>query len=90
MHTNWAHQLRDQCAAARVPFFFKKWGTYKPRTKCLPSLPDDITVWPDGSTGDGNVNDLDGFGWPVQRVGKKRAGRLLDGIEHKEFPEALD
>lgn len=24
----------------------------------------------------------------VYRVGKKRAGRLLDGVEYSEFPEA--
>lgn len=26
MHPNWARSLRDQCATARVPFFFKQWG----------------------------------------------------------------
>lgn len=26
--------------------------------------------------------------WPANyRVGKRRAGRLLDGVEHNEFPE---
>jgi protein gp37 len=23
---DWARDLRDQCAAANVPFFFKQWG----------------------------------------------------------------
>ena len=26
MHPDWARSLRDQCAAAGVPFFFKQWG----------------------------------------------------------------
>lgn len=26
MHPDWAKSLRDQCVAARVPFFFKQWG----------------------------------------------------------------
>lgn len=30
MHPEWARGLRDQCAAAGVPFFFKQWGRYTP------------------------------------------------------------
>ena len=30
MHLDWARSLRDQCAAARVPFFFKQWGEWAP------------------------------------------------------------
>jgi protein gp37 len=26
MHPDWVRSVRDQCAAARVPFFFKGWG----------------------------------------------------------------
>ena len=26
MEESWALSLRDQCARARVPFFFKQWG----------------------------------------------------------------
>ena len=26
MHPNWARELRDQCVAAGVSFFFKQWG----------------------------------------------------------------
>jgi len=25
-HPDWVRSLRDQCAAAGVPFFFKQWG----------------------------------------------------------------
>ena len=30
MHPDWAQALRDQCAAADVPFFFKQWGEWGP------------------------------------------------------------
>src|SRR4051812_35579655 len=29
MHPIWAQYLRDQCAAAQVPFFFKQWGEWE-------------------------------------------------------------
>jgi hypothetical protein len=28
MHPDWARSLRDQCAAAGVPFLFKQWGEW--------------------------------------------------------------
>ena len=31
MHTSWVRYLRDECAAARVPFFFKQWGGATPK-----------------------------------------------------------
>jgi len=30
MSTEWAQALRDQCTAARVPYFFKQWGAWIP------------------------------------------------------------
>lgn len=30
MQPDWARSLRDQCSAAKVPFFFKQWGNYAP------------------------------------------------------------
>lgn len=30
MHPDWARSLRDQCAAAGVPFLFKQWGEWLP------------------------------------------------------------
>lgn len=30
MHPDWVRSLRDQCAAAGVPFFFKQWGEWNP------------------------------------------------------------
>jgi hypothetical protein len=39
MHPDWARSLRDQCAAAGVPFLFKQWGTrpdHPPPRQALP------------------------------------------------------
>lgn len=30
LHPDWARSLRDQCAAAGVPFLFKQWGEWAP------------------------------------------------------------
>ncbi|NJM54589.1 MAG: DUF5131 family protein [Verrucomicrobiae bacterium] len=32
MDPAWVRAIRDECAAAEVPFFFKQWGTYLPVT----------------------------------------------------------
>ena len=41
MHPEWAISIRDQCSAARVPFFFKQWGEWGPILSAGPheSLP---------------------------------------------------
>lgn len=70
MNPDWARSLRDQCVAAGVPFFFKQWGEWGPH-------PADITI-----RGRIRLDD----GQYVRRVGKKRAGRLLDGREWNEMP----
>lgn len=33
MDVDWARALRDQCKAARLPFFFKQWGSWAVRGK---------------------------------------------------------
>jgi protein gp37 len=32
MHPDWARRVRDDCARANVPFFFKQWGQWEPIT----------------------------------------------------------
>lgn len=98
MHPDWARSLRDQCKAAGVPFFFKQWGEWLPGhhyTDELREIDSSLThskfqcaEW-DGeafSIGytlaqDTEVEDA------LYRVGKHKAGRLLDGVEYNEFPE---
>jgi protein gp37 len=104
MHPDWASSLRDQCAVAGVPFLFKQWGEWIPRSACYHTFEDgrswaDIdpsaTRWPCIRLTEQGLNGRDlanavgaGDEAYMQRVGKKAAGRLLDGRTHDEFPES--
>jgi protein gp37 len=80
MHPDWARALRDQCASAQVPFFFKQWGEW---------LDVGMARFFDQrySGNDAIAFDPD---CTVLRVGKKAAGRLLDGVEHSALPPVFD
>jgi protein gp37 len=88
MHPDWARSLRDQCADAGVPFFFKQWGEWG---DVSPGDPHARLIHPDGSH---EMWSHDAAGKPdcvaISAVGKKAAGRLLDGCEHSEFPAARE
>lgn len=87
-HPDWARLLRDQCAASGVPFFWKQWGEWI-GLGVAEGRPLDDGHWPTNGDGcirlrpDGSRGDE---GFPMQRVGKKAAGRLLDGREWSGFP----
>lgn len=89
MHPDWVRSLRDQCAAAGVPFLFKQWGEWAPyRLHVNGDLGGDLRS--------GRVQHLHAPGNPdgffrrgdsyVERVGKRVAGRQVDGREHLEWP----
>lgn len=90
MHPDWVRSLRDQCAAAGVAFFFKQWGEFAPRgvftSEASGNYSPDI-AWPDGSLSWGKAEDHGGPGMMLSKVGKKAAGRLLDGVEHSGMPK---
>jgi protein gp37 len=86
MHPDWAQSIRDQCIAAGTAFFFKQWGEWKPcfdplcdgsRCRRMSTAGRDVTPnmgwWKDGDQA-------------MARVGKRAAGRLLDGREWNEMP----
>ena len=75
MHPDWARSLRDQCKAAGVPLFFKQWGDWAPENTHDSTARDSVRI--------AHVGDDMAEMW---RVGKKAAGSLLDGVEHKAFP----
>lgn len=91
MHPGWVRSLRDQCAEANVPFHFKQWGEWMPVTYF-----DGIGETYDYRFDDGsgrtvgevsrravikNYHDHD-----FARIGKRRAGRMLDGVTHDGVP----
>lgn len=80
MHPDWARSLRDQCIEAGVPFFFKQWGESLPLIGHREFL--------DLPPARGNRDWSRPFGDDVTmvRVGKKDAGRLLDGRAWDEYP----
>jgi protein gp37 len=80
MNPQWARDLRDQCSAVSVPFFFKQWGEWLHE-----SQPESAQFVPDKERGGVHVWD-DTFA--SLRVGKRAAGRMLDGRVHNAFPEA--
>lgn len=83
MHPDWVRNVRQQCTLAGVPFFFKGWGEWLPRSQgddperlpqsFVAATPDDVL--------------LNRPKEPINRVGKRKAGHLLDGQEHRQFPE---
>ncbi|MEM7300693.1 MAG: phage Gp37/Gp68 family protein [Pseudomonadota bacterium] len=95
MHPEWAREIRDQCEAAGVPFFFKQWGDWAQVYDREAEDPDwrqcaDIAEQtPNGRW----LNLAGGHGFHgervvrMDRIGKAAAGRLLDGVEHNAIPE---
>lgn len=100
MHPAWARSLRDQCAAAGVPFLFKQKGSWTwearygnpdstGRDPWIDAEPDAYVNEADGRTADEDTAMREGGSWHgVYRVGKTRAGRQLDGRTWDEFPAA--
>jgi protein gp37 len=105
MHPDWARSLRDQCAAAGVPFLFKQWGEWAPgdafgldADRPFSDKHGNVRDWMSryvvarrghaDERGDrlrahsftGHATNL------VYAVGKKRAGRMLDGVQHDGYP----
>lgn len=103
LHPEWVRSLRNQCQDARVPFLFKQWGEWRPAPKQMTAIrpfscagfvseigtvqtssgiPARFTVaYPSDSRDDVGLVDI------LDRVGKKRAGRELDGRVYDEMPE---
>jgi protein gp37 len=103
MHPDWVRSLRDQCQEAGTRFFFKQWGEYIQcdytgndfgapyiDSQCIDGELWDMDKCDNNgqlySCGDNPVcPKCKGCGYI--RVGKKNAGRLLDGRTWDEYPE---
>lgn len=92
MHPDWARSLRDQCAEAEVPFFFKQWGAWVSTDGMYDTEKDRLV-----DRRNGQMRRIEG-GWglwpeveelePMGRCSSKKvAGRELDGRTHDEYPE---
>jgi protein gp37 len=86
MHPDWVRGIRDQCVGAGVAFFFKQWGEWVPFEHrgngfCVAQAAISDLHWKQESVW---LDDAERIG--AIRVGKKAAGRLLDGRTWDEFP----
>lgn len=90
IHPDWVRSIRDQCVAAGLAFFFKQWGAWVPTNQDSAGCGVEHRLFPDGqympwaeySIGPWGENDAE----EIVRVGKKEAGRSLDGREWNEVP----
>ena len=98
MHPDWPRAIRDVAVDSGIPFFFKQWGEYQNgggSGPCVIVLTDG-SVYDDQCVADGvvcNEHISETGGWRPElnpmvmaRVGKKHAGRLLDGRTWDEYP----
>lgn len=74
-HPAWHRAARDYCAAHGIAYFFKQWGEWAPYDRGRFDV---------RSLAVPSATDL-----PMQRFGKKAAGRLLDGRTHDDMPARL-
>lgn len=75
MHPDWVRNVRDQCAVAGVPFFFKQWGEWLPDYEEATNRPDDhpeqsrfkTCVWDsdEGAWDETNGHWADGDHWYI-------------------------
>lgn len=98
MHPDWPCKVRDQAQAAGVPCFFKHWGEWAPRYDARNNL---LCIYDDGRTAEfyraaliaeekrsgKRHGDFDPT--CISHVGRKAAGRLLDGREWNEVPHVM-
>jgi protein gp37 len=77
MHPEWLTALRDQCLEGGIKFLFKQWGNWRP------VAPRDVNGYRSKTVFLSNGNGI-----ILANVGKKAAGRTLQGRTWDEFPKA--
>ena len=95
-HPDWFRSLRNQCLNAGVPYFHKQNGEWIARSQNVEgvvargddwgALARDGTFLRGATTWNGRDEDSEEGEARMVRVGKKIAGRLLDGVEWSQVP----
>lgn len=96
MSIEWVRELRDQCTTANVAFFFKQWGSWAPAAMYRSETPGAFAYGDYRHARDCFVltdrypRAFTAFGAAcvLELVGKKLAGRQLDGRTWDEMPKA--
>lgn len=78
-HPDWFRSIREQCQAAGVPFFFKQWGEWA-------DFDHSYCVCDDRRYITGKLPQVFVEGKAMNRIGIKKAGRMLDGKFHDDLP----
>ena len=94
MHPDWARSLRDQCKAASVPFFFKQWGEWAPLGLVKGVRGSGVGEFLSGNFIPKQISCPVYFKYNPKdqhqhmlKLGKKNAGRMLDGMVWSEMPK---
>lgn len=74
MDYRWAWDIQEQCERNKTPFMFKQWGRHLPAGQL---------------DADGNMRLPLTAAPKVMALGKKQAGRFLDGLVFNDIPERL-
>ena len=97
-HPDWHRDARDWCADGNIPYLFKQWGEWTPGENVdhAQTRTEDVATWWNYEWLFDKVTPRMGAEMhrddepDVWRVGKKRAGRHLDGAVHNGKPEARE
>lgn len=91
-HPDWHRASRDFANQHGIAYLFKQWGDWTPGVNVvrMHGKVQTAELHEDGwrlhrddlARDDGHIDDEPG----LYRIGKKSAGRLLDGMEHNGFP----
>ena len=91
-HPDWFRGLRDACQEASIPYFFKSFGDWGPvgdstGKGIIVCSPEHGSRWGSFQADGTFIKGLFKVGCQhMLRVGKSRAGRMLDGREHNDMP----
>ncbi len=83
LHPDWVRSVRNQCAAAGVPFFFKQWGEWLPANQ---GKFWELATFKNAHAFIKNVNGTNKHTLDAIKVGRNKAGRELDGRTHDDLP----
>ena len=88
VHPAWVRSLRGQCQAAGIAFFWKQWGEWIHESQiCTPEQKNAVQAIVKAGRWKSGVHYWhEGESSRSFRIGKKAAGRLIDGQEWSEFP----
>ncbi len=95
-HPDWVRAVRDQCARAAVPLFFKQWGEWLPgdQVDALGVSLGEVQRASFGALSMSGNWDLGHYPLPsladstiqMLRLGRRHTGSLLDGQAYRQFP----